>query len=419
MTQLGSENGRVYDFFALVGDGLKHGCGIGLGVDSMSPLSCPLFLLVFLACTSACVPEIMQATDVLIKNGGVVRDDNDNVAIRSVALIGREKLSSGRSFCTGTVIANDIVLTAAHCFMDINPAEVVVVFAREVKGVSDDKIRQVINVISHEDFRPAAALGGTPGVAPNDIALVRFAGSIPAPYVITPILRDVQKIPNRVTLVGYGLAEEGQPETVGYLRAVDVNVVDINPVRKVIGTMGDGDARALPGDSGGAAMVWLSDGAFVAGVDSTGGSMGGNTYTAVSFYSAWVDQALEKIHNSLEPVSAPLKIVWNTPDIERGMKQKTSDFTFVASNKSDVPGDCRLIVRVLRRFLGAEVSYSLLSENGLETLNFAVEAQKPVFLKFTDPRAEQNDRSSLVEINLGWSCNGSGNKNDVVRVSPY
>lgn len=200
----------------------------------------------------------------------------------------------------------------------------------------------------------------------------------------------------------------------GYLRAVDVHVVEKNPVRKVLKTRGEHDAQALPGDSGGPAFVFLPEGTFLAGVDSTGDFRGGNHYTAVPMYLNWIKVNIALL-GSQGASGGPLKLGWNSHDLRRSLREMTESFVIVATNQAAESGRCRLSVQVSRGVPGTLNSYRLLTEGGEEEVLFDLDGRGHHRSVFVDPRASLNQQSRLTEMRLRWSCNGSPNKVERVR----
>src|SRR5271166_4574223 len=48
--------------------------------------------------------------------------------------------NNGQALCSGSIIAEDIVLTAAHC-VDDNPSKILIVFSTRANGTAADHIR--------------------------------------------------------------------------------------------------------------------------------------------------------------------------------------------------------------------------------------------------------------------------------------
>jgi S1-C subfamily serine protease len=170
---------------------------------------------------------------------------------------------NGQGSCTGTIVSEDVVLTAAHC----------------VVGASS-------LVASHDRGEQAATaaianpLFGSGAGAAFDIGVARFPG-IASNLGVRPaqfgLSRSVQ-IGDKLNVIGYGT--DGTPALVnGNPRGASVTVQGSE--RGLIVTLFDADGEGTCfGDSGGAATY---DGKIVATVQGGGSSCGaGNTNTFVN-----------------------------------------------------------------------------------------------------------------------------------------
>ena len=110
------------------------------------------------------------------------------------------------NFCTGSVIGQELVLTAAHC----------VTGGADYKLIEFDSLRQptfrdVALVVSHPQFGGNAMLAHR---VTADIALLKLAAALPANYVPAPLIgeRKLVKPGEKFLLAGYGvnLAADGR-----------------------------------------------------------------------------------------------------------------------------------------------------------------------------------------------------------------
>jgi hypothetical protein len=213
-------------------------------------------------------------------------------------------VSDRGSFCTGTAIASDLVLTAAHCVLpgaDYKLLE----FDAERKPV----LRDVARIARHPQFRLKTLLAHR---ATADVALIKLAQSLP----VTPApLADSSlraAIGDRFTVRGYGLATRGDGKTGGTLRAATL-VATGQPGNLQIrladpATRGErAGLGACTGDSGAPAFTTSGPPAVIGVVSwstGPGGSAGCGGLTGVtplSLYKGWIVEQARKMGNTLAP----------------------------------------------------------------------------------------------------------------------
>lgn len=172
-----------------------------------------------------------------------------------------------QAYCSGAVIARNIVLTAAHCVRTPHETAVLV---RDPKG--NDALRRVAAVAVHPEFHADAIRTRRRSI---DIALVRLLDPLPDSVTPAPLASSADIAEgDRFRLAGFGLTREGVERTAGSFSWGVVAARD--PLSKVLLWAEDPDHRGLgacTGDSGGP-IFDEHDNSIVAVIDWTTGEHG-------------------------------------------------------------------------------------------------------------------------------------------------
>jgi hypothetical protein len=165
------------------------------------------------------------------------------------------RAAEGSGFCSGVVLAPRIVLTAAHC---LRPAADLLVFYRDSEG--KPVLAPVAQESAHPKYRADAI---RQRVVSIDLGLIETETPLPASFR-PAVLAEGEGPPvgDPATLVGFGLAREGEPKTGGSLRAASLRVRA--PASRILLWADDpdgGGAGACSGDSG--APIFAADGETV------------------------------------------------------------------------------------------------------------------------------------------------------------
>ncbi len=256
------------------------------GARPPSPAALALLLVAVLAPASA-----------LAVVGGREERDPDGLRRGVVAL-----QRGGRTFCSGALVAPDLVLTAAHCLAAGRPDRIVTLDA----GFRP-RARPVLASETHPGFVPGRRPADLTG---PDLALLRLGGRDEARLSPFGLDGALSAGPDDLMIAGFGAAAEGTDGGKRVLRATDglKPVPALGPVRLFVDAATDGATAgrsACHGDSGGPLLGPGSDGRpAVAGIVTfTSGPLnrrdaacGGLTAVVpVASHRDWIDAAARRL----------------------------------------------------------------------------------------------------------------------------
>ena len=243
--------------------------------------------------------------------GGTVVAASDVIAKRTAALyfLINENGQKGAAICSGSILDDSHILTAAHCVQGFQSGYVVFsssdIFTVLKQAASahqfptGGKVQPMVSAVALPGFPGMDAANGSDQEFP-DLAVIQFRGGLPAGYEAAhflpkvDLLKQLSKKPS-VTLAGYGMitppqavkksfeagSASGFPIGVGILHQVTVHTVGVMPHQVDVDVGGIVGHNACEGDSGGPAMISVNGDVFVIGVDSRGDCRTTSLYTLV------------------------------------------------------------------------------------------------------------------------------------------
>lgn len=222
-----------------------------------------LFSLSLAAFISACGPANEDSKPNIV--GGRDVGNNDQ---------GPERWSTvGLNGCTGTIVAKDLILTAAHCYQNAVQGGYVL-FGTKFNN-SDRKIIRI----------EKASINPSYSGPHNDIAMLKLASEIPAGYKVVKMLPASIPLNRGDTVRQAGYGSNNEPNSFGTLRTVDSKFVSMSRNGSIY--VENGKTAACSGDSGGPLYVRKNNEWYTAGVTSTAymdlnrRCTGGNYYSSV------------------------------------------------------------------------------------------------------------------------------------------
>lgn len=158
-----------------------------------------------------------------------IPDDADPAVVAIV------RASDGTLRCTGTVIAERVVLTAAHCGVHVEPSAYRILFGSQL---GEGTTIEIVEAIGHPAFDDTEA---------HDLALVLLGEASPAP----PMTASASPPAAQLRLVGFGDTAGGAND--GTRKREGTTVVTSSTALSI--TLGADPSLPCSGDSGGPALA--------------------------------------------------------------------------------------------------------------------------------------------------------------------
>jgi hypothetical protein len=267
------------------------------------------FVAAFAALAAACVPveNTSSAREPII--GGTRTPEGEYPGVGALYIA--TGFGFGQATCTGTLIAPDVVLTAAHCVDPSFIADYIPSFTLAHNTTSGiPPLTTGARTIAHPNFSLNAF--PPPGVGRwYDIALLILAQPVttvepvrlPRASEITQLVEGKE-----LHIVGYGKTTDSTLSTGGVMYHALTDLVDVGDYELQIAS--PGSPQNCQGDSGGPALADLGNGLRVVGVVSRSATNqpdcnDGGTDTRVDAYFDWIEENAPQVCIPGDPVCDP------------------------------------------------------------------------------------------------------------------
>lgn len=269
-------------------------CILPMFIACVSPSYSGMELLAGLA---PCEP-IPRTKDAIIGGQLVSLGDPDQNLVTKLLI----QRSEGDSICTGTLISDHVILTAAHCVEAAAPEEVEAHFLTSEGCPVDHRksIRIKMNrLVIHKDFdRTPQSL--------SDLALIYLEKKAPSDQQrIVPIKNGERPSSDQVLFIGFGITGEDRKDSQALRRVYKSHSTDLHPrPRSVVVDQRD-RAGFCRGDSGAPILGEVFGETRILAVNSANvGKKTGNECHELSlamdasFFSDWIDRNRRSLENS-------------------------------------------------------------------------------------------------------------------------
>jgi secreted trypsin-like serine protease len=273
-----------------------------------------LSILVFAACSqnTGSNSSNLESNQTAGIYGGDVVATNDSINQSIVGLYSTDK----GYLCTGSIITNDLILTAAHCVQG-DTTKIKVLFGGKLIDGNKLGAGVVVRDSVKGEAYPGFDINHITETGMNDVGLVRFSGGLPAGYKpATLLVNYAAHIHDGTTVVmaGYGISNVLFKSGAGTLRKVTLQVDNAN-LSSSEASIDQGVRKGIcEGDSGGPSYLQADGKYLLWGITSRGAGLFtlapcifSSTYTRIDAFWPWFQKAAVELGSSLPDYPATQK----------------------------------------------------------------------------------------------------------------
>lgn len=190
--------------------------------------------------------------------------------------------------CSGVIIGENLILTAAHCIPQ-NPRSLTVVFDTNLNTAPQKNMRAVITAKTPPNWNPSASKNK------GDIALIKFDGKLPVGYQPSYILNSSYYLQDRsfTLLAGYGIDKNNSLGNIsGLLKEAFTTITNARFSKTEVLLSQLHGFGTCSGDSGGPAFILINGVYYLWGITSNGDPecRTHGIYTNIIPYLPWLRQ---------------------------------------------------------------------------------------------------------------------------------
>ncbi|MFO1114730.1 MAG: trypsin-like serine protease [Beijerinckiaceae bacterium] len=232
------------------------------------------------------IPLAIAALSLAASSGAraIVGPSSDGAAYAGQVLMVLAQAPGSAGFCSGVVVAPNIVLTAAHCVAAPTATRV---HFRDSSGAP--VLLTVARVARHPEYRADAVAARAKSV---DLALVETSEPLPSSFAAISLGEAPGTVGAVFKVAGFGMTRQGEASSSGHLRSALLTLRE--PLSKVLLWLEGGGAGACTGDSGGPVFYGGAIVGIVAYAQAAvGRGCGGLTQAVrVAPYADWIVQTI-------------------------------------------------------------------------------------------------------------------------------